>query len=147
MLAEEILLNEGPKAATYRDDLWAVAIVNAEWPVLFYAFCGVLNVDARLTVSEVDTIDQACAELWRPEAQEVWDRLHAAAMCRQPDPGRLVTVQQVADHVQINRTSFSTKGWPEPVEKAKGRLPAKYRWENLRPVLEKRYPNDDWDSF
>ena len=147
MLAEDILLSEEPKAATHRDDLWAVAIVNAEWPVLFYAFCCVLNVDAQLTVTEADTHDQAIAALSRPEAKDVWQRLHAAAMCKATDPSRLVTVKEVADYRGINRNSQATMDWPNPVEKAQGRLPAKYRWGDLRPVLEKRYPDDDWDSF
>jgi hypothetical protein len=62
---------------------------------------------------------------------------------------RLVTAEQVAAYLLIKRTSLSPKEreWPEPAVASKGNRPSQWRLSDLKPVLERQYPRDDWAKF
>lgn len=62
---------------------------------------------------------------------------------------RLVTAKQVAAHLGIERTSLppKEKEWPKPAVVGKGNRPSQWRLSDLKPVLERQYPRDDWAKF
>ena len=76
-------------------------------------------------------------------ALEEFCRLKAVAS------SRLVTAKDVAAYLRIERTSLSPKeaDWPEPAVVAKGNRPSQWRLSDLKPVLERQYPRDNWAEF
>ncbi len=142
-LMDDVLANQKTRSA---DDMFVLCALRAELPIVFYAFCRRLSVDACLTDEECDP-KEVEEKLNSPAQSEVWQRLEAAAMCVSRSPESLVTADKVALHLDIKRTSLVTKAWPQPAVEGRGNRPAEFRWCQLRPVLEKQYPKEDWSTF
>lgn len=59
---------------------------------------------------------------------------------------KLVTIEQIAIHVHLDRRSMGpyTRDWPHPVISHGGRRPAKYDYDTLLPTLQGQFPDTEW---
>ena len=144
-LIEDVIHEQSPGNQA---DLQVLAVLRTEWPILFYAFCTLLGVDAGL-IEEEDTRGESGTDQCDFQSEDIWNRLAGASMLQKRTGDRLVTAQMIASHIGIERRSLGskTKAWPKPAKTGRGNIPSEYRWEELCPVLRRQYTKDDWDSF
>ena len=64
-----------------------------------------------------------------------------------PPDDPLVTAMDVAQFLNIERTSLNCPKWPNPDEQGAGRRPNKWLRSRLVPFLEVKYPAKDWSDF
>ncbi len=98
-LINDVLADQKTRSA---DDMFVLCELRTELPIVFYAFCRRLSVDASLSEEECDP-EEVEAKLNSPAASEVWQRLQAAAMCdsRSPESLERWTPQQWSDGKKI----------------------------------------------
>jgi hypothetical protein len=89
------------------------------------------------------------AEALQDRIEKVLEAIRRGKVQRPLDDEKLVTAKDVATYLRIERTSLSPKEkeWPEPAVVGKGNRPSQWRRCDLKPVLERQYPRDDWASF
>ena len=63
-----------------------------------------------------------------------------------PTP-RVVTAKDIAKFVHLEPKSLSRSSWPKPMVAHRGRRAAQWKWSDLRPVVEREFPDVDWDDF